>query len=270
MEGLRRFLEEDAPAGDVTSELLVPEGAQARAVLSSGNAGVLAGAEEAAWLFRDGGLEVGLLLVDGSQLAAGDEVMKVEGDLRQILLRERTCLNIMMMMSGVATVTRDVLERCRAVNPAVTLAATRKTLPGLRSLQKKAVSLGGGEPHRMSLSDHIMVKDNHIDAAGGMNKALGLLKGRRPGTVVVEAEELAAALAAASWGADVVMLDNMTPEEARRSYRRIKEEHPYVMVEASGGIGPEEAPAYADAADRVSMGFLTHSAPSLQFSLHLL
>ncbi len=270
MERLRLFLEEDAPAGDVTSELLVPAGAEARATVSSGAPGVLAGAEEAAWLFRDGGLEVIAVMKDGSHLAAGDEVMRVEGDLRQILLRERTCLNIMMMMSGVATVTREVLEGCRAVNPAVTVAATRKTLPGLRALQKKAVELGGGEPHRMSLSDHIMVKDNHIDAAGGMDKALALLEGRGPGTVVVEAEDLAAALAAASWGADVVLLDNMSPAEARRCYLRIKEEHPGVMVEASGGIGPAEAPLYAAAADRVSMGFLTHSAPSLQFSLHLL
>lgn len=269
LDRLRVFLEEDVPAGDVTSETLIPADMSSKAMITSGGDGVLAGAEEAAWLFADGGLKVTQLKQDGDPLAAGDEVMVVEGPLREILLRERVCLNIMMFMSGTATETSKVLSACRAVNPQVNVAATRKTLPGLRDLQKKAVRLGGGESHRESLSHHILVKDNHIQAVGGMENALRALR-EAPETIIeVEAETSEEALAAAAAGVDIILLDNMSPEEAGRCYRTIKESHPQVLVEISGGIGPVEAPSYAASADRISMGHLTHSAPSLQFSLHL-
>lgn len=269
MERLRDFLVEDAPAGDVTSEALVPEGIDASASVTSGGKGILAGAEEAAWLFRDGGLEAEVLIPDGGRLSPGDAVMRVAGDLRQILLRERTCLNIMMVMSGTATETSLILDSCRKANPSIKLAATRKTLPGLRRLQKKAVTLGGGEPHRDTLSHHILVKDNHIQAAGGMAKVLELLEDHRDGMIEIEAENIEEALLVARWGADVVMLDNMSPAEAEHCYLRVKEINPDIIVEVSGGIGPAEAPLYANSADRISMGHLTHSSPPLQFSLHL-
>lgn len=269
MKRLRGFLAEDVPAGDVTSEALIPSDATARASVTSGGDGVLAGAEEAAWLFQDGGLDVEMDMSDGDMVSKDDVVMRVAGDLRQIMLRERTCLNIMMVMSGTATETAKVLRSCRSMNPMVTVAATRKTLPGLRWLQKKAVVLGGGEPHRETLSQHIFVKDNHIQAAGGMSSALKALKGHDNGPVEVEAETLEDALTAARWGADIILLDNMDPAESRNCYNSIKEIDPGIKVEVSGGIGPEEAPLYANSADRISMGHLTHSAPSLQFSLHI-
>lgn len=269
MERLREFLAEDAPDGDVTSEALIPSDATARASITSGAEGILAGAEEAAWLFQDGGLEVELEMQDGDSVSKDDIVMWVVGDLRQIMLRERTCLNIMMLMSGTATETSRVLKSCRSMNPTVTVAATRKTFPGLRWLQKKAVALGGGEPHRETLSHHVFVKDNHIQAAGGMASALTALKGHRDGPVEVEAETHEDAMIAARWGADVILLDNMDPAESRNCYNSIKEISPDTKVEVSGGIGPEEAPLYANSADRISMGHLTHSAPSLQFSLHI-
>ncbi|HIJ00569.1 MAG TPA: carboxylating nicotinate-nucleotide diphosphorylase [Candidatus Methanomethylophilaceae archaeon] len=270
MEYLRAFLEEDIAGGDITSELLVPQGKQAEALITAGFGGIMAGGEEAEWLFNEGDLNVNRLKQDGERLTAGDEVRRIKGDLRQILLRERTCLNIMMIMSGVATETDRVLVACRLRNPAVTIAATRKTFPGLRALQKKAVRLGGGEPHRNGLGDGILVKDNHIQAVGGMEEVLRLLRFAPSGMEVeIEAENMDDALLAASV-ADIVMLDNMSPMEAERCYKAIKESYPHVLVEVSGGIGPEEAPLYAKAADRISMGYITHSAPSLQFSLHIL
>ncbi len=270
MDGLRAFLEEDVPNGDVTSETLIPATAVSKAVVTSGGDGILAGAEEAAWLFADGGLEVRSIKHDGDPVSAGDEVMHIEGSLREMMLRERVCLNIMMFMSGTATETNRVLKACRAVNPRVSVAATRKTLPGLRALQKKAVRLAGGESHRDSLSHHILVKDNHIEAVGGMENALQALKSAPATIIEVEAETEQEALAAAAAGVDIVLLDNMTPAEAGICYRSIKGAYPNVLVEVSGGIGPENAPAYAEFADRISMGHLTHSAPSLQFSLHIL
>ncbi len=269
MDELRAFLEEDAPTGDVTSEALIPTTATSKAVVTSGGDGILAGAEEAAWLFADGGLEVTFIKKDGDSVSAGDEVLVIEGSLREIMLRERVCLNIMMFMSGTATETSKVLKACHAVNPHVSVAATRKTLPGLRALQKKAVRLAGGESHRESLSHHILVKDNHIQAVGGMDNALRALKTAPKTIIEVEAETEQEAMAAAASGVDIVLLDNMSPAEAGVCYRSIKDSYPQVIVEVSGGIGPENASAYAECADRISMGCLTHSAPSLQFSLHL-
>ena len=269
VDGLRAFLEEDAPAGDVTSDVLIPPATTSKAIVTSGGDGILAGAEEAAWLFTDGGLEVRFVKNDGDHVSAGDEVMVVEGPLREIMLRERVSLNIMMFMSGTATETSKVLAACHAVNPHVSVAATRKTLPGLRGLQKKAVRLAGGESHRDTLSHHILVKDNHIQAVGGMDNALRALKDAPSTIIEVEAETEHDALSAAAAGVDVVLLDNMSPAEAGICYRSIKESYPHVLVEVSGGIGPEDAPVYAKCADRISLGYLTHSAPSLQFSLHL-
>ena len=208
---LLRFLEEDAPFGDVTSEAVIPEDLEAEAVIIAKQDGIIAGLKEAKALFEHFGVKVELKAKDGDEVKKGTVVIKLEGNARKILLVERTALNIMGRMSGIATQVRRLMEKVKAVNPNVRVAGTRKTL--LKPLDKRAILLGGGESHRFSLSDAILIKDNHLalvplEEAIKRAKAFSIYK-----VVEVEVESLEDALKAAKAGADVIMLDNMTPEQ---------------------------------------------------------
>ncbi|WP_456453962.1 carboxylating nicotinate-nucleotide diphosphorylase, partial [Thermococcus sp.] len=201
---LLRFLEEDAPFGDVTSEAVIPEDLEADAVIIAKQDGVIAGLEEAKALFEHSGVEVELKVKDGDEVKRGDVIVKLRGNARKILLLERTALNIIGRMSGIATQVRRLMEKVGAVNPNVRVAGTRKTL--LKPIDKRAIMLGGGEPHRFSLSDAILIKDNHLalvplEEAIRRAKAFSVYK-----VVEVEVESLEDALKAAKAGADVIML----------------------------------------------------------------
>ncbi len=271
IEYLLRFLEEDAPFGDITSETVIPEDLEARAVIIAKQDGVIAGLEEAKALFEHFGVKAKLKARDGNEVKKGDVLIELEGNARKILLVERTALNIIGRMSGIATQVRRLMEKVRAVNPNVRVAGTRKTL--LKPLDKKAIMLGGGEPHRFSLSDAILIKDNHLalvplEEAVKRAKAFSIYK-----IVEVEVESLEDALKAARVGVDVIMLDNMTPKQIKEVLEALKREglRERVKIEVSGGITEENIQSYAKLdIDVISLGALTHSVKNFDVSLEVL
>ncbi|NJE30363.1 carboxylating.nicotinate-nucleotide diphosphorylase [Thermococcus sp. 18S1] len=268
---LLRFIEEDAPFGDVTSEAVVPEGINAKAVIIAKGEGVIAGVEEAKALFEHFGVKVEVRKHDGERVGKGDAILELEGDARSILLVERTALNVMGRMSGIATEVRRLVDKVKAVNPKVRVAGTRKTL--LKPLDKRAILIGGGEPHRFSLSDAILIKDNHLalvplEEAIRRAKAFSVYK-----VVEVEVESLEDAIKAAKAGADVVMLDNMSPVEIAGTIEALKREglRDRVKIEVSGGITPENIEEYARLdIDVISLGYLTHSVKNFDVSLEII
>jgi len=264
------FLKEDIGSGDITSELLIPEDATARGRISAKEEAVLAGAGEAAAVFRELGAEATLKKKDGQRVKPGDVVLEISGPARALLAGERLALNFIMRMSGIATITNDLLAKCRKVNPNVRIAATRKTTPGFREFEKRAVVLGGGDPHRFGLDDAILIKDNHIKIAGGVAEALKKAKKSSfTKKVEIEVESEKDALAAVRAGADIIMLDNFSPKEAERAYKSIKLTNPKVVVEVSGGIKPDNIALYAPAADIISLGWITHSVRAADFSMSI-
>ena len=268
---LLRFLEEDVPFGDVTSEAVIPENLEAEAVIISKQDGVIAGLEEAKALFEHFGVKVELKAKDGDEVKKGTVVTKLKGNARKILLVERTALNIMGRMSGIATQTRKLVEKIRIVSPKVRVAGTRKTL--LKPLDKKAILIGNGEPHRFSLSDAILIKDNHL-ALVPLEEAIKRAKTFSVYKIVeVEVESLEDALKAAKAGADVIMLDNMTPEQIKEVLEALKHEgfRDKVKIEVSGGITEENIQDYAKLdIDVISLGALTHSVKNFDVSLEIL
>jgi nicotinate-nucleotide pyrophosphorylase (carboxylating) len=267
---IREYLKEDIGSGDITSTLLVPPGAEASARVVAKEDCVLAGAEEAAEVFRELGASPVLRRADGDSVRKGETVMTVSGPARAVLSGERLALNFIMRMSGIATATRNLVDACREKNPMVRVAATRKTVPGFREFEKKAVVLGGGDPHRFGLHDGVLIKDNHIRVAGGIKVALERARESsftRKIEIEVESEE--DALGAVDAGADIVMLDNFAPADAKALYRKLKEKRPEVVVEVSGGINPENIRDYAEAADVISVGWITHSVRSADFSMEI-
>lgn len=207
------FLEEDAPYGDITGEALIPDNARCRGYIMAHQSGVIAGLEEAATIFLQLGLTVTNPLTDGDTVKPGDAVMEVSGSAKTVLLAERTALNIIGRMSGIATATRECRGIVQGVHPSCRIAGTRKTAPGLRKLDKKAVRIGGGEKHRIGLSDGILIKENHLELIP-IRKAIQMVRESQPfRTIEVEVSSEADALEAARTGADIIMLDNMKPAD---------------------------------------------------------
>jgi nicotinate-nucleotide pyrophosphorylase (carboxylating) len=266
------FLHEDAPYGDITSEALVPADLGAKAAILAKEPCVIAGLEEAAFIFTYLGAVIVAAVEDGEAVAAGTIVMTIEGPARAILQAERPALNLIGRMSGIATATRAAAECARAVNPAVRVAPTRKTAPGLRALDKKAAMIGGGEPHRFSLSDMFLIKDNHL-ALVGIEEAVRRAKAfSRYHKIEVEAESTEDAVLAARAGADLVLLDNMTPAGVAETVEalRIAGLKDRVAIEVSGRVTAETLPAYAGAgADIISMGALTHTVRNIDVGLDI-
>ncbi len=271
LDRLLAFIEEDAPFGDVTTAaVLGNEACEAR--LRFREAGVAAGLAEAAALFSHYGVAVTPLAVDGEQVGAGAVVLRLEGPIRAVLLVERTALNLVGRMSGIATMTARYVALARKADPGVRVAATRKTAPGLRLLDKRAVALGGGDPHRFTLSDAVLFKDNHlalVDIEEAVRRARAASAYR---IVEVEAETAEEAVRAARAGAEIVMLDNMTPERVREALAALDDAglRDRVKVEVSGGITEATIGTYAVlGVDLVSVGALTHSVRSLDLTLEV-
>ncbi|HIJ16342.1 MAG TPA: carboxylating nicotinate-nucleotide diphosphorylase [Thermoplasmata archaeon] len=267
---IHEYLREDIGSGDITSELLVSPDQKARGRIIAKERCVLAGAAEASEVFKELGARAVMRRKDGASVKKGDFILGVSGPARSLLAGERLALNFLMRMSGIATVTSDMVDKCREVNPHVRVAATRKTVPGFREFEKKAVVLGGGDPHRFGLDDAILIKDNHINVAGSVHEALKRAK-RSSFTkkIEIEVECEKDAFAALEAGADIIMLDNFGPGEARELYSKLKERCPDILVEVSGGITPENIARYADAADIISVGWITHSVRSVDFSMSI-
>lgn len=262
------YLKEDIGPGDITSELVIPSDVKADGRMLCKEPCVLAGIEEACLVFKELGVRIVSSKKDGSKADKGDIVLVVEGSARAILAGERLALNIVMRMSGIATLTRALMDKCRKVNPKVRVAATRKTTPGFRSFEKKAVLVGGGDPHRMGLYDAVLIKNNHIRIAGGVKEALRRArKGSFTKKVEIEVETRDQAFVALENGADIIMLDNFKPEEAKTLSMELRKKKPGILIEVSGGIRPENIEKYASAADIISLGWLTHSVKSIDFSM---
>jgi nicotinate-nucleotide pyrophosphorylase (carboxylating) len=267
---VERAVREDAPRGDLTTSLVISPNSRCRAELRAKAAGVLAGTRVAQASFdvvaeQDGGdaIEVGWNLRDGDDVRPGDVVAEISGPARGILRAERVAINFMAHLSGVATVTRAFV---RAAAPARIL-CTRKTLPGLRSLEREAVAAGGGTLHRASLSDAVLIKDNHLRLAGGVAEAV--FRAKASGTPVeVEVETLEELEEALSAGADRILLDNPTPELVGQALDRVRTPQ---RLEISGGVTLETVHSLVEAGARViSVGRITHSAPSLDLSLEVI
>lgn len=268
------WLREDAPFWDETTECLIEPDIMAEAVVIAKSDGVLAGAELMSSVLRKLGLEVELVKRDGDYVRRGDIVLRIRGSARKILTVERTLLNVLMHMSGVATATRRLLERARRVNPRVRVAATRKTLPGLRLLEKLAVRIGGGDTHRLSLSDCVLIKDNHLAIVGSVREAVRRAREKASFTRKIEVEVTTPeqALEAARAGADIILLDNMSPDDIRKTIELLERHglRDKVILEASGGITEENVEEYArTGVDVISSGAITHSAQALDMSLEI-
>jgi len=265
-------LREDDPFWDLTSVIVPNEYGEACVRVKEDC--VVAGMEEVAELLRLLGLEFTVLRGDGDVAKAGDCVLIIRGQKPDLLKVERVVLNVLMRASGIATMTRRILERARSVNPRVRVAATRKTTPFLRYLEKKAVAIGGGDPHRFSLSDAVLIKDNHIRAVGSLEKAIILARERSPFTVKieVEVETVEDAIKAAELGVDIIMLDNMKPSDMAKVHEELVRRglRDRIILEASGGINEDNVIEYARYVDVVSIGALTHSYKSIDMSMDLI
>jgi nicotinate-nucleotide pyrophosphorylase (carboxylating) len=259
--------------GDLTASLL-PEEARGRVRVVARAEGVLAGRLCALETFSqiDPTLEVDWRVADGGWLVPGSVVAEVSGPMRSILTAERTALNFLCHLSGVATMTRRFVDAVTAANPATRVLDTRKTTPGLRVLEKAAVRAGGGWNHRANLSDAVLVKDNHLGRLG-IAEAVALAREQWPGRMVeVECDHPEQVTEAVDAGASAVLLDNMMPSLVSECVALVRARCApgAVLVEASGGVTLDNAPAYAAAgADLISVGAITHSAPILDLGLDL-
>jgi nicotinate-nucleotide pyrophosphorylase (carboxylating) len=266
-ETVRRALAEDLGWGDVTTEATVDPALPARGVVVVKCRCVLAGLDVAAEAFRQ--LDPAVVFTahrrDGDRCEPSTVAAEVRGTAAAMLTAERTALNFLQRLSGIATVTREYVD---AAAGRITVLDTRKTTPTLRALEKYAVRAGGGTNHRSGLDDGILIKDNHIRLAGGVTAALQRMKAaRREMPIEIEAQSLEQVDAALAEGADVILLDNLSTEEIREAVRRIAGR---ATVEVSGGITLARLPELAGTgADYVSIGALTHSAPSADLSFEL-
>jgi len=263
------LLEDLGRAGDITTDAIVPEHAEVEAAIVARQPGVVAGLDAALLAFEllDPGLRIETLRADGARIVRGDTVARIDGRARAVLAAERTALNLLCRMSGVATATRALAD---AIGDAkAKIVCTRKTTPGLRTLEKEAVRLGGGANHRFGLDDAMLIKDNHIAMAGGVRPALERARRHAGHLVKIELEvdtldQLAEALEV---GVDAVLLDNMAPEMLRRAVTMVDGR---AVTEASGRISLETVAAVAaSGVDLISSGWITHSAPILDLGLDI-
>lgn len=262
-------LEEDAGLGDVTSRAIFPPRHRSRGVIGAKQDLVLCGVDVAAAVFArvDPALKVRVLAADGAEVKKGTAVLRVEGPTVALLTAERTALNFVQRLSGIATQARRYADAVRGTG--VRIVDTRKTTPGYRALEKYAVRCGGCFNHRSSLGEHVLIKDNHIAAAGSLTKAVKLCQAAAPhgAKIEVEAGTLAEVRAAVRAGAGIVLLDNMTPAEVRAAVQAIAGR---AVVEVSGGVRFETLRDYAlPGVDVISIGALTHSAVAVDLSLEI-
>ncbi len=260
-------LEEDAGLGDVTSRAIFAPNHRSRAVIEAGHDLVICGLDVAARVFErvDSALKVRSLARDGDRVRKGRPVLQIEGPTASLLTAERTALNFIQRLSGIATQAHRFAEAVKGTG--VRVVDTRKTTPGFRALEKYAVRCGGAFNHRSSLGEHVLIKDNHIAAAGSLTKAVRLCRGAAPHTakIEVEAKTMAEVREACRSGAEVILLDNMTPAQVRAAVAVIAGR---AVVEVSGGVRYETLRDYAQpGVDVISIGALTHSAPAADLSL---
>jgi len=266
---LARFLAEDIGRGDITSNLLPRKKINARII--SRQDGIIAGVNYSKEIFSSKGCQVRIIKKDGNKIKPNQTIIEISGSAQSILSCERTALNLLSRMSGIATKTKKLVEKINAVNPRVKLYATRKTAPGLRFFDKEAVKIGGGEKHRMTLNDMVMIKDNHLAMISSIPRII--FKARKKyKKIEVEVENQEEALLAASAGANIIMLDNFTPKDIINTINKLKKTklRKQVKLEASGGINEKNIGTYAKTGiDMISVGEITNSVSGIDFSLEV-
>lgn len=271
---IKEFLDEDLGYGDITSGTLIPEAQMAKGVLYFKEPGVVSGLSEASTVFQLLGCTVKRHEKAGVRVEARKVLLTVTGSARALLTGERVALNMVGRMAGIATQTATVVEKVKSKNPKTRVAATRKTLPGLREFDKRAVEHGGGDPHRFRLDDCVLIKDNHLELVPSVSEAVKRARNGISFTKMVEIEvrSLEDAFEAAEAGADIIMFDNITPEETRRWLTALDKKglREGFIYESSGGITFDNAAGYAEAGvDIISLGALTHSVRSLDVKFEI-
>ena len=266
---LLRFISEDIQGGDITSVLLPKKKIKAKII--SRQEGVLAGVKFAGDIFRLKGCNVKIIKKDGAKLKSNQIILQISGNAGTVLSCERTALNLLSRMSGIATQTNFLVSKIRKINRKTKLYSTRKTAPGLRFFDKEAIMIGGGHKHRMSLNDMVMIKDNHLLVTNSME---GIIKSarKRHKHVEVEVENQRDAILAASSGATIVMLDNFSPVQIKKTITALQKKklRNKVKLEASGGINSKNIAAYAKTGvDIISVGSITNSVKGLDLSLEV-
>jgi nicotinate-nucleotide pyrophosphorylase (carboxylating) len=276
-ESLRNFLREDIGYGDITSYSVIQPNISAKAeiICKSKKAAIVCGLEEASIIFDICKCETQTLAKDGSWVEKGDVVMNIMGKVYSILKAERTALNLIMRMSGIANETRIFIDTIRGYNGSVRIACTRKTAPGLRFFDKKAVATGGGDTHRMRLDDMVLIKDNHLLLSNSVEKSIRLARKNVGSSVKVECEvtNIDEVIAAINAGAEIIMLDNFSPREVTKTIKRITKMgiRNMAKIEVSGGITLQNVRYYAKAKpDIISIGYITHSPKAIDFSLEIM
>lgn len=266
---IKRSLNEDINYIDVSTDYLIPENQRDKAFLVAKEDGVLCGIDIAMRVFEllDSSFSSKVHFKDGDKVKKGDVIAEYEGKTTYLLKGERTALNLLQQLSGVATATNRAVENVKGTSASI--ADTRKTVPTLRALQKYAVTMGGGKNHRFNLSDAAMLKDNHIDASGGIENAVNKLREKIGHTIKIEVEtrNLDEVKQAVSAKADIIMLDNMSLDEMKNAVKFIDGR---AKTEASGGITPENVRAVAETGvDIISLGAITHSVKALDISMKM-
>ena len=268
-KALASFLAEDIGKGDITSNLLPRKKISAKII--SRHQGIIAGVQYAKEIFNLKGCQVKIIKKDGTRVKPGEEIMIVSGTAQSVLTCERTALNILSRMSGIATQTNLLVQKIRKINSKVHLYSTRKTAPGLRFFDKEAVAIGGGHKHRLSLDQMVMIKDNHLAVSGSVYPLLEKAR-KKYKKIEVEVENLHDAIVSAQGGASIIMLDNMTPKEISQVVNTLKKLglRNKVRLEASGGIDSTNIQAYAKTGiDMISVGKITSSVVGLDLSLEV-
>ena len=274
-ESLVRFLREDIGQGDLTSQYTVNKDLKSSSqIICKSEIAVVAGLEEAKIIFEICNCDSKALVNDGDIVKRGIRVMKINGNTRAILKAERTALNLIMRMSGIATDTKKFVDIVKTVSKDIKVMGTRKTAPGLRYFDKKSIKLGGGHSHRNTLDEMILIKDNHLAVSTSIQSAISNARLKAGKNMMIECEvsNKKSSVEAIKSGADIIMLDNFTPEMAQKtiSYLRKSGLREKVLIEISGGVNISNIKDYALALpDMISIGSLTHSSNSIDFSMNM-
>jgi len=273
-EKIRKFLEEDVGQGDITTFLAIPSGTIVEAEIIAKESGVIAGIEEALTFLESLGFQTRVLVSDGSRIGEKATILGIVGDARTLLSIERTLLNLLTRMSGIATATSRLIQKVRRAGYKTRIACTRKVAPGLSYFDKRAVMIGGGDTHRLHLDDLVVIKDNHLAVVGDVGKAVKKVRDAVSFSkkVEIEVSKENEALEAAKAGADIVMLDNFSPQQIRETIALLEKEglRGKILIEASGGVNEQNILEFAaTGVDILSLGEITDSVKALDMSLEV-
>jgi nicotinate-nucleotide pyrophosphorylase (carboxylating) len=271
---IERFLNEDISNGDITSDLFIDATSISNAEILSREPGILSGRSEITQIFNHFNIESNWLFQDGNSFSDNSQIVKLNGLSKSILLSERVSLNLLGHMSGIATSTNNAVKITKQISPYTNISATRKTLPGLRKYEKYSVIVGGGLPHRYDLNEMILIKDNHSKLINNLQKSISSVRNQIGSSkkIELEVDSLESAMKAINLDIDIILLDNMQPEDILKFMNKIKSISQKIpLTEASGGITMSNLQNYASTGvDIISMGALTHSSKSINFSLQII